>query len=130
MLTKLKLAIAASAALVAGATTFAVADAGSGSGNANFAAKRAEWKQKMLEKYDLNNDGKLDAQERAAMRHDRMVESFKKLDTNGDGVVSFSEFEAGAKLGMGRGMHRRMHHKMQKQAPAAPVAPGSTGSST
>jgi EF-hand domain pair len=124
MLTKLKLALVASAALVAGATTFAVADAG-GSGNADIAAKRGEWKQKMLEKYDINNDGKLDPSERAAMRHDRMVESFKKLDTNGDGVVSFSEFEAGAKLGMGRGMHRKMHHRgMMKQAPSAPVTPG------
>jgi Ca2+-binding EF-hand superfamily protein len=80
----------------------------------------------MLEKYDINGDGKLDKQERTSMRHDRMVQSFKKLDANGDGVVSFAEFEQGAKLGFGRGMHHRMHHGMKQAPSTTTVAPGST----
>jgi hypothetical protein len=128
MLTKIKLALALSATLVAGATTFALADANGGGRGGDFSAKRAEMKQKMLEKYDINNDGKLDKAERTAMRHDRMVESFKKLDANGDGVVSFAEFEKGAQFGFGRGGRGR-HHRMMKQAPSAPagaVTPSST----
>jgi len=124
MLTKMKLAIIATAALVGGAAsaTLALADSG-GTQNPDFAAKRAQRHQMMLQKYDANGDGKLDQTERAAMRHDRMVDSFKKLDTNGDGQISFAEFENGAKLG--RGMHGRMHHGMkhrqqpQQQAPAS-----------
>jgi Ca2+-binding EF-hand superfamily protein len=150
MLTKIKLALALSATLIGGAATFAAANNGGNGGGrqallqkydangdgklddaekatmrADFQAKRAEHKQKMLEKYDINGDGKLDKQERTSMRHDRMVESFKKLDSNGDGVVSFAEFEQGAKLGFGRGMHHRMRHGMTKGPSTTTVAPGS-----
>jgi len=151
MLTKIKLALALTATLVGGAATFAAANNGGGDGGgrqarlqkydtngdgklddsekavmrADFKAKRTAMKQKMLEKYDINNDGKLDKQERTAMRHDRMVQSFKKLDANGDGVVSFDEFEKGAKLGFGRGMHRGMRHGMKQAPSTTTVAPGS-----
>jgi Ca2+-binding EF-hand superfamily protein len=123
----MKLALAATAALIGGAASMAAANPGTkmmqkydtnGDGKlddseraamrADFAAKRAERKQKMLEKYDVNGNGKLDPSERAAMKHDRKVAMFKKLDTNGDGQISFQEFEAGK---LGGGFHHGRHGK-------------------
>jgi Ca2+-binding EF-hand superfamily protein len=70
-------------------------------------ARFAEKKKEMLAKYDANGDGKLDDGERAQMRADMAAERFKKLDTNGDGVLSKDEFAAGFKGGHG---HRGHHH--------------------
>jgi len=76
-----------------------------------FDAKRAEMKKEMLTKFDTNKDGKVDDGERAVARDARMTETFKKLDTDGNGQISITEFKAG-KLGkQGRAGHRGMHHR-------------------
>lgn len=53
---------------------------------------------KVLEKYDKNANGKLDEDEREAMRKDRRAEgvaaALKKYDKNGDGKLDDSEREA------------------------------------
>jgi len=66
------------------------------------AARRAE----ILARFDTNKDGKLDDAERKVMIDTFATERFKKLDTNGDGVVSLDEFKAGAES-----RHAR-HHKV------------------
>ena len=53
----------------------------------------------MLARFDVNKDGKLDKNERQAMKDTLATERFKKLDTNGDGVISLDEFKAGAEMG-------------------------------
>src|SRR5215470_3620755 len=72
---------------------------------ADFQAKRAERRAKMLARFDSNKDGKLDANERKVMRDTLAAERFKKLDTNGDGVLSLQEFQAGAE---------NFHHRFMK----------------
>ena len=63
---------------------------------AKFEERRAE----MLTRFDVNKDGKLDDAERKTMRDTLTSERFKTLDSNGDGVLSLAEFQAGAgKLG-------------------------------
>jgi hypothetical protein len=118
MLTKMKLAIVLCGSLVAG-----VASAqGMGSGavgprashakkydlnhdgsvdaqeratrRADMKAKRVALKQKMIEKFDTNKDGKLDQNERATAHKAMKAEAFKRLDTNGDGSISYAEFES------------------------------------
>jgi len=53
---------------------------------------------RVLEKYDKNANGKLDDDEREAMRKDRRSENaaaaLKKFDKNGDGKLDASEREA------------------------------------
>lgn len=49
---------------------------------------------KALEKYDKNANGKLDEDEREAMRKDREAEAIKRYDKNGDGKLDQSEREA------------------------------------
>jgi Ca2+-binding EF-hand superfamily protein len=61
--------------------------------------KRAEKaRTKVLEKYDKNANGKLDDDDREAMRKERRAESvaaaLKKYDKNGDGKLDDSEREA------------------------------------
>lgn len=53
-------------------------------GGVDRAAKKAE----MLKKYDKNNDGKLDADERKAMQDDQ---NLKKYDKNGNGKLDDDE---------------------------------------
>lgn len=58
------------------------------------AADAPEGKKKieefMLKKYDKNGDGKLDDEEKAAMKKDR-EEQVKKYDKNGDGKLDEEE---------------------------------------
>jgi len=56
--------------------------------------KRETPRDKVLEKYDKNKDGKLDPSEREEMRKDREAEVVKKYDKNGDGKLDQSEREA------------------------------------
>jgi hypothetical protein len=86
MLTKMKLALVFAASLGAGG----IAAAEGFHGGAN----RAE----ILQKYDLNKDGKLDDGEKAAMRADfkakrekERAELISKFDTNKDGKLDASE---------------------------------------
>lgn len=89
MLTKMKLALGMSALLAAGAGGLALANGGGG------------WeggKQKMLEKYDTNKDGQLDANEKAVMKADfkakrqaKKAEMLAKFDTNKDGKLDETE---------------------------------------
>jgi hypothetical protein len=44
-----------------------------------------------IKKYDKNNDGKLDDDERAAMRKDREAEMLKRFDKNNDGKLDDEE---------------------------------------
>ena len=48
----------------------------------------------MLKKYDKNSNGKIDEDEREAMRKDREAETIKKFDKNGDGKLDESERQA------------------------------------
>ena len=60
--------------------------------------KRAEMKAQMLAKYDTNKDGQLDQAEREAKRDAMQTEAFKRLDTDGNGHISFAEFKANKKF--------------------------------
>jgi hypothetical protein len=55
---------------------------------------RAKADPKMLEKYDTNKNGKIDPDEREAMKKDRQAlhdETIKKYDKNGDGKLDADE---------------------------------------
>jgi Ca2+-binding EF-hand superfamily protein len=142
MLNKIRIALALSGTLIAGAATVAMAHpSGSDSGpdkgdvmqkfdtnkdgklddkereamRAEFKAKHAAMKAEMLAKFDTNKDGKLDDAERKVMRDARAAETFKKLDTDGNGVLSLDEFKAAqGKLGhqgrFGKGHDRGRGH--------------------
>jgi hypothetical protein len=88
MLNKLKLALLISAPLVAGATTYALAQ-GNGPGPD---------RQTLIEKFDTNGDGVLDASERADMkaalaakRAAHRQAMLDKFDTNKDGQLDAGE---------------------------------------
>jgi hypothetical protein len=105
MFTKMKVALVLAGSLVAGV---AAADTGAAPTKPDHAARKAE----MLQKFDTNKDGKLDDKEREAARDAMITERFKKLDTDGNGVLSLSEFKAGkAKFGM---RHARGRHGMHR----------------
>ena len=127
MFAKLKLVAAASIILIGGATGFALARDGHGGGRGAMKEKfdtnkdgtlddaeraamkeaRSERKAKMVAKFDTNKDGKLDDAERTAMQSSRKAGMFKRLDKNGDGMLSLDEFSAG-KQGFG-GRHGKRH---------------------
>lgn len=113
MLSKLKLA-ALSLALLAGSAGIAAAKApGSGHDHAAAHARHGKAKQHrvaqraaMLQRYDVDKDGKLDAAERAAMKRERAAKRFAELDLDGDGRLDLAEFSAG-KHRRGHGMVKR-----------------------
>ena len=105
MLTKIKLALAVSGALFAGAAGVVAAQPAPAKGDVVKkwdadgdgkldAKERADRKKDRLAKWDTNHDGKLDATERAAMRDAKLTERFTKMDANHDGQVSLAEFKA------------------------------------
>ncbi len=114
MLTKMKIALALCGSLLVGGVGIAAAQGVNNTpdAQAKHQAKRSEMKEKMLAKYDINKDGKLDKAERAAMKNERAEEAFKKADTNGDGKLSIEEFKT---LRQHQGRHGgfRHHHKGQ-----------------
>lgn len=79
------------------------------------AAHKARHHEKMMRKYDVNGDGKLDANERAAMQADRAAR-LKKYDTNGNGRLDPNERAA---------MHadRKAQRKAAKAAGVVPAVP-------
>lgn len=55
---------------------------------------RAERHREALARYDANGDGRLDRDERAKKKRDRRAAHFARLDTNGDGEISRTEADA------------------------------------
>lgn len=73
--------------------------------------RKGEMREKLLEKFDTNHDGKLDDGERKAMREaiaarlkEKHPELFAKIDTNHDGKLERSELKAFRE-------ERREHHE-------------------
>jgi hypothetical protein len=98
MLTKVKVALALCGSLLVGGIGLAAAQGAKPDTDAQkqeWKANRADMKAKMLAKYDTNKDGKLDEAERAVMKNDRAEIQFKKLDKDGNGVLTLDEFKAG-----------------------------------
>lgn len=58
-------------------------------------AERQKLREEKRAQFDANKDGQLDDTERQAMRQAFVAERFKALDTDGNGVLSLEEFQAG-----------------------------------
>ena len=72
-------------------------------------------KQKLLEKYDTNGDGKLDEDEREAMRADLKQKALDKFDANGNGVLDEDEKKEMRKARKERRKERRQNRKERRQ---------------
>ncbi len=95
------------ASLALGGVAFAGMEAVEGQDRTAKKERMEQRRQKALEKFDANRDGKLDEAERAQMKKARAEAVFRKLDKDGNGVLSLEEFEAG----MGkRGKHGHRKH--------------------
>ena len=79
------------------------------------AEKKTVRRETILEKYDKNKNGKLDPDEREALRKDREAERIKRFDKNGDGKLDAQE-EAAARAEMRK--HRISENAPAKEAPA------------
>ena len=77
--------------------------------------KKPARRENILEKYDKNKNGKLDPDEREALRKDREAERIKRFDKNGDGKLDAQE-EAAARAEMRK--HRISENAPAKEAPA------------
>ena len=111
MLTKTKLAIVMCGVLtggVAAAQGTGPKDPERAEHHAERKAKRIAMRQKMLERFDTNKDGKLDDNERLVAKQTKMAELFKRLDTDGNGSISLAELQ-NAKLGFGFGRGKHGH---------------------
>jgi hypothetical protein len=89
---------------------------------ASFAAKADGPKAKLIAKYDLNKNGKLDPDEIAALRKDFAADpkgELARFDTNHDGKLSDEEIAA---IAPGAGKKKSGGKKKADQA-AAPNAP-------
>ena len=71
-------------------------------------AEHEKRRAETLQKFDANRDGKLDDAERTRAREERTRERFTELDTNKDGALSLSEFQAGKQEKQGH--HGRRGH--------------------
>lgn len=127
MLTKIKIALALCGSLLVGGAGMAAAQGVTGpspDARAQRQAKREETKEKMLARYDLDKDGRLDKAERAAMKNERAEEDFTKADTNRDGRLSLAEFKT---LRQHQGRHRGVrHHAGQGRRGRGPGGGGPT----
>lgn len=56
---------------------------------------RGERRAAMMERFDKNQDGKIDDTERTAMRGERAARMIKRFDSDGDGSLSAEELAAG-----------------------------------
>jgi hypothetical protein len=131
MLTKFKLALATTVALVGGVAGLAAAKGRGGPDHQGMKEKfdtnkdgkiddaervqmkearkamHAQKKADMLAKFDANRDGALDDAERSAAHAARTAERFSRLDKDGDGKLSLDEFKAGKDHRGGQGRHGR-----------------------
>ena len=91
MLTKMKIALVVAGSLISGVA------AAQGT-----QAPRHVKKQEMIAKFDTNKNGTLEPAERIAMKDQLVLDRFKKLDTDGNGVLSLAEFKAGKHTKLGK----------------------------
>jgi len=123
MLTKMKVALALCGSILVGGVGLAAAQGFGGGPD----------KATIMQKYDANGDGKLDAGEKAKLHADmkakreakkaemlakydinkeRAQEAFKKADSNGDGQLSLDEFKAMKQhQGMRHGRGGKFRHR-------------------
>lgn len=90
---------------------------------AAFAAKSDGAKAKLLEKYDLNHDGKLDAAETASLQKDFAAKpdgELKRLDKNHDGKISDEEIAALLPKKSAKSEKKEKKEHKAKQDKAAP----------
>jgi Ca2+-binding EF-hand superfamily protein len=125
-MTKMKLAIVIAGCLISGVAAAAPKADVNGDGAVSqqerlahrqeMKQKRAAMKQKMLATYDTNRDSKLDKAERKVMGEALASEAFKRLDSDGNGVLTLAEFKQGKRFfkhhpraarAMGRGKRTR-----------------------
>lgn len=72
--------------------------------------KKKKLEELILKKYDKNGNGKLDEDERAAMKKDR-EEELKKYDKNGDGKLDETE-----KAAMREDLKKKLEERKKKKA--------------
>ena len=109
MLTKMKLALVLCGTLISGVAAAQPAGKEINAKRIELKQKHAEMHKQQLQKFDLDHNGTLDANERTAMHDQRVEKLFAKLDTNKDGSISLTELKAGKRVAMGRrgfGHHR------------------------
>jgi len=92
--------------------------------------KRANSRAGLIQKFDKDGDGKLNEEERAAMREEMRKNREKAFDKDGDGKLSIEERKAMReelmknRRGGGPGKGRPDKGKKKGPPPAAPAAPG------
>ncbi len=102
MFTKMKVAIVLCGSLLCGVAAALPGGGSAGPDRAQWKAKHFAKKQERLQKFDTNRDGKLDQTERTTMHETRVIERFKTLDADNNGVITFAEFKAAKQKHMGK----------------------------